>query len=383
MANPLIPSFSHVFISYRVLSDGEFAEELYENILSQKLMAWFNKRSFQTGMPWDRSYLEAVLGCLVFVPVISRKAIASSDKHNFRGLIPSSPCDNLLLEYMLILELVDRFGETPKVFPVFIGETNPYSKGEIWTDFSLNLLTDNMPDVSVVSVERKLIKYLIKCGLGEPKVPNRTVRETMQAITYYQGYRTKGNPNLQLNNIISTIVALVSTLASPSTIPQRFPSTIRQVQDRKTTSTINDKNNSANDVEIKAAIQLGTTKWNRSKICFVGEGRSGKTATANSLFGINYVETASTIGINQLTSDIKFAKVNESGLWSATDPIEKEYENAIACNISSLRVHEEIRQNNSNLTWNNNNNNNNLDNNFIKISADYAHINHDDYVDKG
>ena len=39
----------------------------------------------------------------------------------------------------------------------------------------------------------------------------------------------------------------------------------------------------------------------------VGEGRAGKTALTNSIIGKPFVETSSTIGINEFTCDIKYA----------------------------------------------------------------------------
>jgi GTPase SAR1 family protein len=59
--------------------------------------------------------------------------------------------------------------------------------------------------------------------------------------------------------------------------------------------------------EIASAMLLdGSTEYAQSKIMMVGEGRAGKSATANSLIGREYVETTSTIGINQLTCDVKY-----------------------------------------------------------------------------
>ena len=51
----------------------------------------------------------------------------------------------------------------------------------------------------------------------------------------------------------------------------------------------------------------GFKKWERSKIMVVGEERAGKTALTNSIIGKPFVETLSTIGINELTCDIKYA----------------------------------------------------------------------------
>ena len=68
----------------------------------------------------------------------------------------------------------------------------------------------------------------------------------------------------------------------------------------------------------------------------VGEGRAGKTAFSNSIIGKSFEETVSTIGINQLTCDIKYASAGD-GAWSEYKKPDKEWEAAVA----SLIAHQE------------------------------------------
>lgn len=56
---------------------------------------------------------------------------------------------------------------------------------------------------------------------------------------------------------------------------------------------------------IERALQQGSKEWRRSKLMLVGQGRAGKTAFANAIVGRTFQETASTVGINQLTCDVK------------------------------------------------------------------------------
>eukprot|EP01038_Epipyxis_sp_PR26KG_P012515 gene12515-16785_t len=94
--------------------------------------------------------------------------------------------------------------------------------------------------------------------------------------------------------------------------------------------------------EIQLAIKKGFKKWKRSKICLVGEGRAGKTATANTIIGIDYNETKSTIGINQITCDIKQVQnaSNGDGTWNQCKKSERELEDAIASMIIESRIAE-------------------------------------------
>lgn len=54
------------------------------------------------------------------MPILSRAAI----KSRFEGLLVDSPCDNVLLEYRLALELSCR-GLVERVYPLFRGDSDP------------------------------------------------------------------------------------------------------------------------------------------------------------------------------------------------------------------------------------------------------------------
>lgn len=71
---------------------------------------------------------------------------------------------------------------------------------------------------------------------------------------------------------------------------------------------------------IQKVLEIGSKPWRRSKIMLVGEGRAGKTALANSILGKDFAETASTVGINQLTCDIKYASVGDNASTSTEGP---------------------------------------------------------------
>ena len=83
-----------------------------------------------------------------------------------------------------------------------------------------------------------------------------------------------------------------------------------------------------------AAIKHGSKEWRRSKLSFVGEGRAGKTAVTNSVIGRVFEQTASTVGINQLTCDVKQIKTGgaqgQDQLWAECVRQWPEWESAIA-----------------------------------------------------
>lgn len=67
----------------------------------------------------------------------------------------------------------------------------------------------------------------------------------------------------------------------------------------------------------------------------VGEGRAGKSAFANTIIGRPYTDTESTVGINQMTCDIKYASIGSGNGWSEHDKPTKELETAIANMIAN------------------------------------------------
>jgi len=103
------------------------------------------------------------------------------------------------------------------------------------------------------------------------------------------------------------------------------------------------------------ALKHGSKAWRRSKLSFVGEGRAGKSTLANSVVGRPFEETASTVGINQLTCDVRQVKTTAGGAsegseqdgiskpgggvqqWGECAGAERELENALAQIVAAQR----------------------------------------------
>jgi GTPase SAR1 family protein len=64
---------------------------------------------------------------------------------------------------------------------------------------------------------------------------------------------------------------------------------------------------------LQHALTTHTKPWGRSKVMIVGDGRAGKTALARSLLGEDFRHTESTIGISQMTCDVKHAEIGSGG----------------------------------------------------------------------
>jgi GTPase SAR1 family protein len=83
------------------------------------------------------------------------------------------------------------------------------------------------------------------------------------------------------------------------------------------------------------ALQQGSKPWKRSKFSLLGQGRAGKTAFANAIAGRQFEETASTVGINQLTCDVKHIQASSGAgkleqEWGECTKNLREFEAALA-----------------------------------------------------
>ena len=101
---------------------------------------------------------------------------------------------------------------------------------------------------------------------------------------------------------------------------------------------------------MQQAIARGSMPWNRSKVMLVGEGRVGKTALCNSMMGKPFEETESTVGLTQLTCDVRTVATGRNGRWVEHTKPEREYEASVAQLIKSMEVGMGSAINDTNLT---------------------------------
>lgn len=205
-----------VFLSYRVASDLDFAELLYDLLTSLEITVWFDKKCLKPGEPWEEGFCSGLCSSMTFVCILSKEGINSKDKawQNFGKLTKDSPCDNVHLEHRLALEL-RTLGYISKVFPVMIGEYEPITD-EVKNFFASDSLpkfeplntsitssetsvqdpsTPPSPSSSngsesytyVEAVEKKLDYYMSSQALGSPLEPKRSVKSVLDDIIACQG----------------------------------------------------------------------------------------------------------------------------------------------------------------------------------------------------
>jgi len=197
-----------VFLGYRVTSDAHLVESLYYRLKAEGVQVWWDKRCLPAGQPWEQGFADGLCCSDVFVPVLSKAALA-----NYKDLTAASACDNVLLEHQLALELQHR-GDLRAIFPILVGELRHDTElGDIHGDFFKG---GGMPtcqdDVTVKAVEGKLVDHLQRLGKGAPQLPAaaRTVKATLAAITNNQGVKLVGVRSDTVDNVVAAIVKLAT-----------------------------------------------------------------------------------------------------------------------------------------------------------------------------
>lgn len=194
-----------VFISYRVQSDARHAELLFESLTQKGLKVWMDTQCLEAGKNWEVGFCEGLFKSEYFVCLLSKDGMcnARTDALNWARLGVESPCDNVLLEWMLALELQSR-GLISGIFPVFVGSS---TNGSTYDKFYLN--GRDLPDVTVTSVEEKLRGHLDRQGCGLPYTLNQPVKSVVSDVLSNQGAFLYGELNEELKKMVDKIGVMV------------------------------------------------------------------------------------------------------------------------------------------------------------------------------
>ena len=175
-----------VFLSYRVASDSQHVEKLYNLLTGQGFKVYWDKLCLEPGVDWEQGFCEGLVSSRAFVPLLSRDAINHPDKdwQNFSKLTADSKCDNVFLEHRLAVEL-QGLGLIEKMFPVFIGNLDATTSE--YSHYFGGGCNPSLSEITVNSVEEKLRHHMESQALGTPIVPDRTIASVVGAITACQG----------------------------------------------------------------------------------------------------------------------------------------------------------------------------------------------------
>jgi ankyrin repeat protein/serine/threonine protein kinase len=201
------PQFD-VFLSYRVGPDKKHCEKLYMMLRQRGLNVWMDAYCLKDGKVWEQGFCDGLVQSKVFVCLISAAAVADPSQKGrcFKTLTKSCHCDNVLLEHMLALEL-HEMTLISSIYPVFLGKTLDVPIPEVHDPFDFGCL-DEMPDECVQSVVDKLAEHLDRQRLGTPLYPNRTVREVVNRLKDFQGFKVEGDRMARFEELAEKIVGL-------------------------------------------------------------------------------------------------------------------------------------------------------------------------------
>lgn len=202
-----------VFLSYRVRSDLQIAEEIYRKLEENGVSVWWDKKSLKPGEDWKDGFCAGLICSKIFVCLLSREAINSPtvSNNNFSVISESSPCDNVLLEHRLALEL-RSLGLIEKIFPIFIGDEDKKGvdgMGVEVVEHGKYFEEGCLPRASVsvvTSVEEELYAVMEKMSLGTPMESNKSVSSVLQDIISCQGGKIEGHRGSAIEDIVKVIV---------------------------------------------------------------------------------------------------------------------------------------------------------------------------------
>jgi len=205
-----------LFIGYRVDSEKDLVERICDKLTIQGVQFWWDTKCLRPGIPWEEGFADGLNRATVFVPVLSKLALAA-----FSRLTPDSSCDNVLLEHQLALELKKR-GDLRRICPILVGELEPHDQlGELYGDFFKGNGMPNSPDVVVKAVDEKLAEHLQRLGKGAPQLSaaERTVKATLKAITAHQGFFLSGVKSFAIESVVAGMVGMLGDVnLSPATV---------------------------------------------------------------------------------------------------------------------------------------------------------------------
>ena len=192
-----------VFLSYRWT--GSFDEDLtlglFNNLSEdvfgssgREINVFLDKRRLQDGRNFQDDFADALLKTAVPVVILSTAALQRMVK-----LTADSAIDNLLLEWTLIVELLDS-NTIAHCLPIFIGTYDPSAPtcSSFISDFFKDVVKaadgsvlysgiDSLPDVSIQSIIRKVRSLLQQHHLPEScGLSSHTVRSVVRHLSLHQ-----------------------------------------------------------------------------------------------------------------------------------------------------------------------------------------------------
>ena len=205
-----------VFLSYRVRTDADLAARFHALLTERNVNVWWDKVCLQDGADWEEGFVDGLFSSRVFVPLLSKAALAP-----YATLHADSPCDNMMLEQLLALEQMQR-REMHAIFPIFLGEAD--ADTGLYSDFydvnasSMPVCTAQGPVNTVDATARVYLNrkqgQMESCEDEVLLIEDRSPRSgILDKLVRFQGGFVKGEVDEALEELADRIAALATRLS--------------------------------------------------------------------------------------------------------------------------------------------------------------------------
>ncbi len=216
-----------VFLSYRVAADEALARDLHARLKAAGLRVWFDKAEgcIPLGREWRSAFCAGLCTSRAFVPIVSRAAMNALERdepvpgQNWNALRDDSPCDNVLLEHRLALELKER-RLLELICPVFVGDETKFAGNRkragpvtpVHEGFDFAGAPSKSNAAVVASVEAELRAQLDDAGMGAPLIASPSVGAIWARISGFQSEFVEGPRADALAQVVDGVLAMFATL---------------------------------------------------------------------------------------------------------------------------------------------------------------------------
>jgi hypothetical protein len=144
-------------------------------------------------------------------------------------LTTNSPCDNLLLEFTLALELRER-GFVEKIFPLFVGEKDLLSSSYCKYTFEGidSCHPQSLPLIVVGSVKDKLDERLDELGLGVPLLEVKGVSQIIHVLLDYQGCFIEGVLPHAMDKMLKEVLLMLDSTTTQASYIGPFQKVVQR-----------------------------------------------------------------------------------------------------------------------------------------------------------
>ena len=128
----------HCFLSYRCAADTHVAEKLYLALRAEGFFPFLDKECLVPGMSWREGFLSGIQRSQLFLPLISRAALAPACDSTI-----DHSGDMVLLEHHTAFQMLEATDNPAFICPIHVGERTGNNLSN-FADFDLSLYADTV-----------------------------------------------------------------------------------------------------------------------------------------------------------------------------------------------------------------------------------------------